>query len=112
MQVCLVCYIVPSVLTLGPLPKTFFDFWRCVWFSKTVVIVMTTRTQERGRVKCGQYWPLDQKTFVQVGNFCIINNEVEQDKDWVITNLTLVNKDTDEKRTVIHLQFTSWPDFG
>src|SRR5699024_6026002 len=47
-----------------------------------------------------------------VGHFCIINNTVEQDKDWVISNLTLVNTETNEKRTVVHMQFTSWPDFG
>lgn len=83
-----------------------------VWHNKCIVIVMTTRTVERCRVKCDQYWPLDQKTYCAVGNFTIINNSIEQDKDWVISNLTLVNKDTEEKRTVVHMQFSSWPDFG
>lgn len=73
---------------------------------------MTTRTIERSRAKCDQYWPLDEKTYCQIGNYCIINNSVEQDKDWVISNLSLVNTDTNEKRTVVHMQFTSWPDFG
>lgn len=73
---------------------------------------MTTRTMERGHVKCGQYWPLEEKTYCQIGNFCIVNNSVEQDKDWMITHLDITNTDTEEKRTVIHMQFTSWPDFG
>lgn len=73
---------------------------------------MTTRTVERCHVKCSQYWPLEEKTFCQIENFCIINDSVEQEKDWVITNLIIENTDTKERRTVIHMQFTSWPDFG
>lgn len=100
------------ISTQGPLTKTFVDFWRMVWYNKSVVIVMTTRTMERCRAKCGQYWPLDEKASSKFGNFVIINNHVEQDKDWMISNLTLVNSDTNERRTIAHMQFTSWPDFG
>ena len=73
---------------------------------------MTTRTVERCRAKCDQYWPLDEKTYCQIGPFCIINNSVEQNPDWAISNLTLVNTETNEKRSVVHMLFTSWPDFG
>lgn len=96
----------------GPLIKTYHDFWRCVWHNKTLVIVMTTRTTERGKMKCGQYWPLEVKTYCTIGNFCIINDTVEQEEDWVITHLKLLNTDTNEKRTVVHMIFNSWPDFG
>ena len=41
----------------GPLPRTFSDTWQLVWEQRVVVIVMTTRTVERTRTKCGQYWP-------------------------------------------------------
>ena len=41
----------------GPLPRTFSDTWQMVWELRVVVIVMTTRTVERHRTKCGQYWP-------------------------------------------------------
>ena len=41
----------------GPLPKTYRHFWQMVWEQRVQVIVMTTRTFERGRQKCGQYWP-------------------------------------------------------
>ena len=45
------------ISTQGPLPRTFSDTWQMVWEQKVVVIVMTTRTVERHRTKCGQYWP-------------------------------------------------------
>ena len=44
-------------LLLGPLAKTFADFWRMVWESESVCIVMTTRCVERRTIKCGHYWP-------------------------------------------------------
>ena len=41
----------------GPLPRTFSDTWQMVWEQRVLVVVMTTRTVERHRTKCGQYWP-------------------------------------------------------
>lgn len=80
------------ISTQGPLPKTSGDFWRMVWEQETVVIVMTTRTVERYRQKCGQYWPLDDESNVEFDNFQIFNNGVEQFTDYVISSLVLSNK--------------------
>ncbi|XP_025076974.1 tyrosine-protein phosphatase non-receptor type 9-like [Pomacea canaliculata] len=100
------------ICTQGPLPKTFVDFWRMVWAQQCLVIVMTTKTIERQRVKCGQYWPNEQHTNEQFDEFVVYNNSVQSFKNYTETKLLLQNTSTGESREVIHLQFTTWPDYG
>ena len=47
------------IFTQGPLNQTFGHFWQMIWEQKVLVIVMTTRTVEKHKNKCGQYWPYD-----------------------------------------------------
>ncbi|KAM4710098.1 tyrosine-protein phosphatase non-receptor type 9-like [Discoglossus pictus] len=96
----------------GPLPKTFDDFWRMVWEQKVLIIVMTTRVIERGRIKCGQYWPLEAGRSEDSGHFIIRNIHIDLFQDFKLTHLDLYNKQTDESRSVAHYQYMSWPDFG
>lgn len=100
------------ICTQGPLPKTFGDFWRMVWEQGTVVIVMTTRAMERGRVKCGQYWPVAVGTKVVHAGFSITTEAVEQEDDYTITHLLLTDLRSDQSRRVWHGQYTRWPDYG
>lgn len=81
------------ISTQGPLPRTFTDFWRMIWSEMVVVIVMTTRTVERCRQKCGQYWPLDLDSEEEFGKFKVINKSVEPFQDYVITSLEIINND-------------------
>ncbi|XP_065223090.1 tyrosine-protein phosphatase non-receptor type 9 [Planococcus citri] len=101
------------ISTQGPLPKTCADFWRMVWEQHVLVIVMTTRVLERGRVKCAQYWPeediSEELIFAQ---FRITNDSVEKFNDYTITGLQITNLETEETREVTHYLFTSWPDYG
>ncbi|TRY78674.1 hypothetical protein TCAL_11593 [Tigriopus californicus] len=96
----------------GPLPKTFPDFWRMVWEQHVLVIVMTTKTTERNRTKCGQYWPEDVGSSLKAKPFEIHSEEIENCEDFYVTHLTLKNLETGEIRPVCHFQFVSWPDYG
>lgn len=100
------------ISTQGPLPRTFGDFWRMVWEQQCVVIVMTTRCLERNRAKCGQYWPNHEKEAAEYGYFEVVNLNVELQSDYLISMLHLTNLKTRETRSVAHMQFTSWPDYG
>ncbi|XP_067390755.1 tyrosine-protein phosphatase non-receptor type 9 isoform X3 [Emydura macquarii macquarii] len=63
--------------TQGPLENTYCDFWRMVWEQNILVIVMTTRLEEGGRRKCGQYWPLEKDFRVCYGSLTVTNLGVE-----------------------------------
>ncbi|XP_017870591.1 PREDICTED: tyrosine-protein phosphatase non-receptor type 9 isoform X2 [Drosophila arizonae] len=100
------------ISTQGPLPKTSQDFWRMIWEQHCLVIVMTTRVMERGRVKCGQYWEPTEDSSLDFGNYHVRTISVESNEDYTVASLELRNLKTDETRNVSHWQFTSWPDYG
>ncbi|TDG39764.1 hypothetical protein AWZ03_013815, partial [Drosophila navojoa] len=100
------------ISTQGPLPKTSQDFWRMIWEQHCLVIVMTTRVMERGRVKCGQYWEPTEDSSLDFGNYHVRTISVESNEDYTVASLELRNLKTDEIRNVSHWQFTSWPDYG
>ncbi|XP_076334726.1 tyrosine-protein phosphatase non-receptor type 9-like [Tachypleus tridentatus] len=100
------------ISTQGPLPKTFPDFWQMIWEQEVLVIVMTTRTIERSRLKCGQYWPKEEETSEDYGPFRVHNNGIDQYQDYTVTSLVITHTRTGLCREVSHMQYTSWPDYG
>ncbi|KAL4640257.1 tyrosine-protein phosphatase non-receptor type 9-like [Arapaima gigas] len=100
------------IATQGPLPKTYGDFWQMVWEQMVLIIVMTTRVVERGRVKCGQYWPLETGSTEEYGFFRVKNVRTEIFQDFKLTHLELYNSQTRQQRDVAHYLYMSWPDFG
>ena len=63
-----------------------------IWEEQVLTIVMTTRTVERGRTKCGQYWPLELGMTGEYGKISIANLEVDSRRDYTLTSLMMHNK--------------------
>lgn len=96
------------IATQGPLPNTVGDFWRMVWEQNSRTIVMMTQLEERGRVKCVQYWP--SRDSVTYHGIVIMASEVEELAYYSIRTFRL--QYNNEIREVKQFQFTAWPDHG
>ncbi|XP_077085178.1 receptor-type tyrosine-protein phosphatase eta isoform X2 [Siphateles boraxobius] len=93
----------------GPLPCTVNDFWRLIWEKNVHTIVMLTKCNEQGRVKCEEYWPADLKRF---NNLTVMTTSEIPLEDWTLRDFEVKNVKTSESRSVRHFHFTAWPDHG
>ncbi|KAJ8247584.1 hypothetical protein GJAV_G00248000 [Gymnothorax javanicus] len=93
----------------GPLPSTVNEFWRMVWEKNVHTLVMLTKCNEQGRVKCEKYWPSGTQHY---SNITVTTATEIPLEDWTIRDFSLKNVKTAETRTVRHFHFTAWPDHG
>ncbi|KAF8952290.1 hypothetical protein BGZ46_003524, partial [Entomortierella lignicola] len=106
------------IATQGPLPSTFQDFWKVVWEQDSRVIVMLTREFEMGRVKCHRYWPTSDNPVMVLGSLKVTfmgDYRPENPDDTIFVRhlkLSHLNKPDVPERTITHIQYTGWPDFG
>ncbi|PIO32821.1 hypothetical protein AB205_0114410 [Aquarana catesbeiana] len=75
--------------TQGPMENTFQDFWQMVWEQNVLVIVMTTRVEEGGHRKCGQYWPLSPGSEASYGAVTVTNKAMDNHQHYRKTTLEL-----------------------
>ncbi|KAL1247802.1 hypothetical protein QQF64_023178 [Cirrhinus molitorella] len=93
----------------GPLPITVNEFWRMVWEKNVYTIVMLTRCNEMGRVKCEKYWPSET---TQYRNISITTTSELKVESWTIRDFRIKNVKTTETRFIRQFHFTAWPDHG
>ncbi|XP_029379134.1 receptor-type tyrosine-protein phosphatase beta-like isoform X3 [Echeneis naucrates] len=93
----------------GPLPTTVNEFWRMIWEKNVQTLVMLTRCNEQGRVKCEQYWSSGTKHFE---NITVTTTSEIPLEDWTIRDFDIKNVKTAETRSVRQFHFTAWPDHG
>ncbi|XP_061826005.1 receptor-type tyrosine-protein phosphatase eta-like isoform X1 [Nerophis lumbriciformis] len=93
----------------GPLASTVKDFWRMIWEKNVHTLVMLTRCNEQGRIKCEQYWYPGSKHFEYIS--VTTTSEIPLD-DWTIRDFDIKNVKTAETRSVRQFHFTAWPDHG
>lgn len=86
------------IATQGPLPDTIDDFWDMIWHTNCKTIIMLTSLEEKGKVKCENYWNLSN----------IVSKETIT-KDIIIRELT-VHKNN-EYRVITQYHYLKWSDF-
>ncbi|XP_066579876.1 phosphatidylinositol phosphatase PTPRQ isoform X2 [Amia ocellicauda] len=105
-------YLCPNefIATQGPLPGTVADFWRMIWETRTRTIAMLTQCFEKGRIRCHQYWPEDNKPVTVFGDIVITKLAEDVHPDWTIRVLKVERHG--DYMVVNHFNFTSWPEHG
>ncbi|XP_022081136.1 tyrosine-protein phosphatase 99A-like isoform X2 [Acanthaster planci] len=103
----------------GPLKSTVEDFWRMVWEQHTMVIVMITKLEERGRRKCDRYWPAKGMP-ERYGEFEVTLETKEKYASHMVRHFLLKHKHRKDAQThgkaperrILQFHFTDWPDHG
>ncbi|XP_051512787.1 phosphatidylinositol phosphatase PTPRQ-like [Myxocyprinus asiaticus] len=105
-------YLCPNefIATQGPLPSTVADFWRMIWETGTKTIVMLTQCFEKGRIRCHQYWPEDNKPVTVFADIIITKLTEDVCPDWTVRAIRVERHGT--YMIVHHFNYTSWPEHG
>jgi protein tyrosine phosphatase len=100
----------------GPKPETVGHFWKMVAQYRSGVIVMVTRCNESGRVKCEQYWPTEEegsRHFAEDESgpavSVVATGEIAHET-WTERRFTILQKSG--SFDVVQLHFEDWPDHG
>ncbi|CAH0561294.1 unnamed protein product [Brassicogethes aeneus] len=100
---------VEYIASQGPLSETCADFWKMVINENVTVIAQAAAFVENGSTKCYKYFPevgeYQDEDDVSIKTLSKINME------YYCTRQIQIQCDKKEK-TVTHLQFLYWPDFG
>ncbi|KAL7072525.1 hypothetical protein ACQ4LE_008066 [Meloidogyne hapla] len=99
----------------GPLPSTRDHFWRLVWEQQVPAIIALTKCVEKGRDKCHQYWPDNRLRSVLYADIevTLLTESIDYE-EFTIRELRLTNlsEPGQQPRSVLHLHYQAWPDFG
>ncbi|KAM6087150.1 LOW QUALITY PROTEIN: tyrosine-protein phosphatase non-receptor type 23 [Chlamydotis macqueenii] len=103
----------PTVIaTQAPLLGTAADFWLMIYEQKVSVVVMLVSEQELDKQKVLRYFPTERGQAVAQGPVTLVLTSLKAAPTHVERMITLQYRDQSLKRTVVHLQFTSWPELG
>ncbi|TSK20078.1 Tyrosine-protein phosphatase non-receptor type 23 [Bagarius yarrelli] len=100
------------IATQAPLTGTAADFWLMVYEQKVSLIVMLVSEQELEKQKVLRYFPSERGQQITQGSITLSLTTQKNTATHVERMIGLQYRDQSLKRTVIHLQFTSWPELG
>ncbi|XP_015471708.1 tyrosine-protein phosphatase non-receptor type 23 [Parus major] len=104
-------YCPALIATQAPLLGTAADFWLMIYEQKVSVVVMLVSEQELDK-KVLRYFPSERGQPVAQGPLTVVLTSLRVTPTHVERMLTLQYREQSLKRTVAHLQFTSWPELG
>ncbi|CAB4041659.1 receptor-type tyrosine- phosphatase S, partial, partial [Paramuricea clavata] len=82
-----------------------------IWEQDTRTIVMMTNLQEKGRIKCDQYWP--NQSSEKFGNISVVVLETVELAHYTVRTFRLCKDgQSDKSREIKQYQYTAWPDHG
>ncbi|KND00720.1 uncharacterized protein SPPG_03836 [Spizellomyces punctatus DAOM BR117] len=104
------------IVSQGPMSNTFGDFWQMVWEQRSGLIIMLTKEEERGRIKCHRYWPSQEGEELEFENISGISVKLVQEQnlsggDVMLRQMEIATgNDREKRRRVWQLHFVAWPD--
>ncbi|KAM9783057.1 tyrosine-protein phosphatase non-receptor type 23 [Neosynchiropus ocellatus] len=105
-------YCPQIIATQAPLTGTAADFWLMVYEQKVSLVVMLVSEQELEKGKVLRYFPTERGQQVSQGLITLSLTTQKTTPTHVERMISLQFRDQSLKRTVVHLQFTSWPELG
>uniref|UniRef100_A0A3P8WBE2 Tyrosine-protein phosphatase non-receptor type 23 n=1 Tax=Cynoglossus semilaevis TaxID=244447 RepID=A0A3P8WBE2_CYNSE len=100
------------IATQAPLTGTAADFWLMVYEQKVSLIVMLVSEQELDKGKVLRYFPTERGQQLSQGQITLSLTTQKTTPTHVERMISMQYRDQSLKRTVVHLQFTSWPELG
>ncbi|XP_052433644.1 tyrosine-protein phosphatase non-receptor type 23 [Carassius gibelio] len=100
------------IATQAPLTGTAADFWLMVYEQKVSVIVMLVSEQELEKQKVLRYFPSERGQQLAQGPITLSLTTQKSTPTHIERMIGLQYRDQSLRRTVVHLQFTSWPELG
>lgn len=105
-------YCPTIIATQAPLVGTAVDFWLMIYEQKVSVVVMLVSEQEVEKQKVVRYFPTERGQPMTHGPLTLVLTSLKVTPTHVERMITLQFRDQSLKRTIIHLQFSSWPELG
>ncbi|XP_067834870.1 tyrosine-protein phosphatase non-receptor type 23 [Heptranchias perlo] len=100
------------IATQAPLVGTASDFWLMIYEQKVSLVVMLVSEQEVEKQKVIRYFPTERGQQIVHGPITLTLTTQKIMQTHVERMIGLQYRDQSLKRTIIHLQFTSWSELG
>ncbi|XP_053116224.1 tyrosine-protein phosphatase non-receptor type 23 isoform X2 [Hemicordylus capensis] len=105
-------YCPTIIATQAPLVGTASDFWLMIYEQKVSVIVMLVSEQEMEKQKVVRYFPTERGQPMVHGPITLVLTSLKATPTHLERVVTLQFRHQSLKRTITHLQFSSWPELG